>query len=142
MNNDRLKFRLAVKQGLEWKIYDILEIQYKLDGTIWVRVIRQTETVIFTACFQVDGENAILEQCTGLRDKDCNLIYEGDVLRVEDDDGVCNRKERIDTGIGTVEWVDELWYIAGDIRHCLFDIDCTRNIEIIGNVHETEAENV
>ena len=79
------------------------------------------------------------EHCTGVPDKNGNLIYAGDVVRVEDDDGVCNRKERIDTGIGTVEWVDCMWFISGNIRHGLFEIDCTRNIEIIGNVHETEV---
>jgi hypothetical protein len=61
-------------------------------------------------------------------------------VRVEDDYGVCNSDERIDTGIGTVEWVDELWYIAGDIRNGLYEIDCTRYIEVIGSIHETEVE--
>lgn len=149
MNTDRFKFRAWCEK---FKVYAPINGSFLIPGEPYNIAFAPVHISADGRLYEVnnyDGKEVcqvedvteyfIIEQCTGLRDKNCNLIYEGDVVRVEDDDGVCNRAERIDTGIGTVEWVDEMWYIAGDIRHGLFEIDCTRNIEIIGNVHEMEV---
>ena len=123
MNTARFKFR----------VWNTLINAYEEDG--FLLDVRKGK---------VAGQNTyiyILEQCTGLKDKNGKLIFEGDVVRVEDDYGVCNSDEHIDTGIGAVEWECEMWYIAGDVNNGLYDIDCTRYIEVIGNIHEMESEN-
>ena len=48
---DRFKFRLAVKQGIEWQIYDVLNILFKEDGSVWVQARRQTEVATFPLGF-------------------------------------------------------------------------------------------
>lgn len=84
------------------------------------------------------GQGDIIEQCTGLKDKNGNLIYEGDIL-------LCDRKDvECATGVeihykdpGVVQrdkngkyFIDGKDWYGSDIT---FYNECA---EIIGNIHE------
>lgn len=77
-------------------------------------------------------EDCVLEQCTGLKDKNGKLIYEGDIISLFD----------IDKGV--IEW-DKCQY---QIVRCgaklpmrlkymsIRNLETERFVEVIGNIHE------
>ena len=90
-------------------------------------------------------EDCVLMQSTGLFDKNGKEIFEGDIVKVTDDD---ERTDFSDGGNGTICGLDDLymWYIDGQVQNGLFDINQEYYIEVIGNVYENpelmkEAEN-
>ncbi len=83
------------------------------------------------------NDDYVVEQCTGLTDKNGKLIFEGDILRLSLDDG--NKVDR------------EIYYDRGCCQYFLrhldkrmfdgytFNSSVANSLEIIGNVHEKEV---
>lgn len=128
MNNDRLKFRVWSKKS---KRYTGNNASYSIDesGLLHVHIFGQHYELGNTEDFEV-------EQCTGLRDKNDNLIYEGDIIKCEID---------IERELSVV-WDDGCFgvyvpthddfvkfYTLGNFTKHEWEV---KNIEIIGNIHE------
>ena len=118
--NDRFNFRIWNKQ----------ENKY-LDGIFAVagsgRLIIDLNIL---QNYDEKSSDCIIEQCTGLKDKNGNLIYEGDILQTPDKDQYI------------VEWiVDGYWHIRQiDDEKFGCALASIKTLydgwEIIGNIHE------
>lgn len=109
---DRFKFR----------VWDIRRKLYITNGTIDMR------NGIFATLGFEEVKKFILEQCTGLKDKNGNLIYEGDLLQFKNNGAIYIIKYKPYKSCA-------FCCCAGNYCFTLKD-DSSSYVEIIGNIHE------
>lgn len=145
MKNDRFKFRVWNKKNSEYvpegEMCDVHCLLHR-DGTLDCGIAYDDGYA--GGIDWVKTEDAIIEQCTGLKDKNGKLIYEGDVVKQVFKDGSSMYRE---------VYYDSVmcrWYL----RRCSPGLHSTRQylfwdfnssaadkLEIIGNIHERESKN-
>lgn len=145
--NDRLKFRVWDNECLEY-----IPIGSTPDYILDIDL--NTGQIIYES--KPDGEDEwpkdldtsslVVEQCTGLKDKNGNLIYENDRARAEILDerfiGDAGYSEYTKSITGIVKWNKfgaEFVIEQENGEYVIFsEISDPENIEIIGNIHQQE----
>lgn len=121
-------------------------MQDRFQFRVWDKYTHETpaeqmQFLCFNGCLvDSDGchhspDDYIVEQCTGLKDKNGKLIFEGDIVKIGN--GSVNG-EVIESEFA-VEWVDKIGRY--NLPTWTSDVpDWSHYVEIIGNIHETKEE--
>ena len=112
--NNRFKFRAWDKINEEWLNIPHLSLDVEiglLNG--------------FFDYEEAAKRRYVLEQCTGLKDKNGKLIYENDLIKIDDD-------------VAVINWSDYYARFILESSEDIFDFERSyaEECEVVGNIHE------
>lgn len=142
---DRFKFRIFDKE--QKKIVTTpRHFNFGIvNGTVVLLESYPTATGFYNKRIVKEYDDVILMQCTGLKDKNGKLIYEGDIGEYSCpaeycSDGLHKCQECYDNEIGIVSYDEELalYEYRSEICQCPLtdNINTEDDLEVIGNIYE------
>lgn len=127
MNGDCLKFRVWDKKDKEYLDPDYYEAFCLMpDGKVHVGMT--VENGLYDEYRVIPPQQLIVEQCTGLKDKNGKLIYENDIVQYNDQE------------CGTVLFRDGCWVWDWKVNDPPLYMLEQKYLKVVGNIHEVKNE--
>lgn len=136
--NDRFKFRVWAKpdEKTDTEGYYVDDADYMVmhpDGIAEITYCVDDGYAVQIVHFEQD--EIVIEQCTGYKDKNGNLIYEHDLIKSPNNSNLLE-----------VVWEKGVWqtkeYREKGMHEQFLHILATKyGVEIVGNIHEKEVDN-
>lgn len=125
---DRFKFRVWSKECAEYVQDDSDYCNIDNYGNLDCGVYLENG---YDSCYSGYPElDTIVEQCTGLKDKNGKLIFEGDIVRHP---LYCGKYcPQVVFENHKIEWLENGWHCDGEF----FTSEIAEDYEVIGNIHE------
>lgn len=125
---DRFKFKVKFKTDDKIEIFDVININFDSQQVFF----RRQDGMVYNIGLGVKGTELI--QCTGIKDENGKLIYEGDIVKVKFGNEYRNGKVEYSQTIWSIsnaEFINRA-YVGGAL------INLYRESEIIGNIYENQ----
>lgn len=91
-------------------------------------------------CIKVKPET--IGQYTGLNDKNGTKIFEGDIVKYEDDSGYPSYD--VFMNVGVIEYCGNAFWVSNrnrvDMQDLVYDTEGIMECEVIGNIHDNKLE--